>query len=48
MAADVAQLKRSNNKYYFFFIDNINRRHKGWEMRKWEDKTHNTSTYKRV
>ena len=33
---------------YIFFIDDIDRRHRGWGKKEWEDKTYNTSNYKRA
>ena len=30
------------------FGDDIDRRHRGWGKKEWEDKTYNTSNYKRA
>ena len=32
--------------FFFFWGDNIDKRHKRWEKMEWKNKTYNTNTYK--
>ena len=45
---DESNLNLSPSLFFFFFGDDIDRRHRGWGKKEWEDKTYNTSNYKRA